>query len=63
MHKKMNKHLDKAAVADVATQRKHYVPPQIEVVDLDNQASLLITSSASGRCVFGNGLSDDDFEE
>lgn len=51
------------AVADVATGKKQYVPPQIEVVELDNQASLLITSSASGSGVFGNGLSDDDFEE
>lgn len=45
-----------SVVADVATQRKHYVPPQIEVVELDNQGAIL-TASING--VGAKGLEDD----
>ena len=48
-------------VVDVATQRKKYVPPQIEVVELEPQGSILMASpgGARGRALFGNSLSDD----
>lgn len=48
-----------SAVADVATQRKHYVPPQIEVVELGNQGAILTASTVSGKGVWGNSLIDD----
>ena len=60
----MEKSFDKT-VADVATQRKQYVPPQIEVVELDNQGAILMasTGSGSGTAGWGNSLSGDDYEE
>ncbi|MBO7440602.1 MAG: hypothetical protein J6T96_02710 [Bacteroidales bacterium] len=43
-------------VVDVATQRLKYVPPQIEVVELEPQGAMLITS---GKGLWGNSLIDD----
>ena len=60
----MNRNFE-STVADVATQRKHYVPPQIEVVELDNQGAILMASTggASGTAGWGNSLIGDDYEE
>ena len=48
-------------VVDVATQQKKYVPPQIEVVELEPQGSILMASpgGASGKGLWGNNLIDD----
>ena len=46
-----------SAVADVATQRKHYVPPQIEVVELDNQGAILTASTVTRS--YGTDFADD----
>lgn len=45
-------------VVDVAT-RKKYVPPHIEVVELEAQGAILMASTASGKGVWGNSLIDD----
>lgn len=42
-------------VADVATQHKHYVPPQIEVVELDMEGAILTSS-------YGAHFEDDEEE-
>lgn len=48
-------------VVDVATQRLKYVPPQIEVVELERHMLLLSASStsSSGKASWGNVFSDD----
>jgi len=44
-----------ASVVDVATKRE-YVPPQIEVVELERQILLQVTSP--GKAGWGNGIGD-----
>lgn len=64
------KHVFDSTVADVATPRKHYVPPQIEVVDLDIQYPILVASNTgngngngNGTAGWGNGISRQDYPE
>lgn len=45
-------------VVDVATKKK-YVPPHIEVVELEAQGAILMSSTASGKSLWGNSLIDD----
>ncbi|MBR4324066.1 MAG: hypothetical protein IKP73_00915 [Bacteroidales bacterium] len=54
-----------AVALDVAAGKKQYVPPQIEVVVLDNQGAILMASgTVSGTAGWGNGtLSDGEWEE
>jgi len=54
-----------AVALDVATGKKQYVKPQIEVVELDNQGAILMasTGSGSGTAGWGNGLTDDEWSE
>ena len=53
------------AVADVATGKKQYVRPEIEVINLDEQPKLLSASSGTGNGTagWGNSLTDGDWEE
>jgi hypothetical protein len=49
------------SVADVATQRMHYVPPQMEVVELDTQGAILMASTSVPKS-FGARFGDDEEE-
>ena len=57
----MKKILKTEAVAnDVATEKKKYVKPEIEVFDLDSQAPLLAASYGEGAGFYGIGRDIDD---
>ncbi|MBR4325767.1 MAG: hypothetical protein IKP73_09610 [Bacteroidales bacterium] len=56
----MTQKISSNAVADVATQRKQYVPPQIEVVELDNQGAILMASNRSFGAGFDGGIDEED---
>lgn len=56
----MTQKISSNAVADVATQRKQYVPPQIEVVELDNQCAILMASNRSFGAGFDGGIDEED---
>ncbi len=44
----MKENFDNKVANGVATEKKKYVKPEIEVFDLDNQAPLLAASGVSG---------------
>ncbi len=45
-------------------EKRKYASPEIEVVNLDEQPKLLSASATgSGTAGWGNGLSDDEWEE
>ena len=50
-------------VADVATRKKQYVPPQIEVVELAKQSPLLSASIESARPFGFASMGEDDWDE
>ena len=50
-------------VADVATRKKQYVPPQIEVVELAKQSPLLSASVESSRWFGFEKMESDDWDE
>ena len=61
---KMKEYFDINVANDVVARRK-YVSPEIEVINLDEQPKLLSASTggASGTAGWGNGLSDDKWDE
>ena len=58
----MKEHFDNVVAPGVATERKKYVSPEIEVIDLDVQAPLLAQSFGSGAGInsVGRGSWDDE---
>jgi len=54
----MKEHFDNVVALDVATERKKYVSPEIEVINLDSQPQLLAQSAVPSR--FGAGFGEDE---
>lgn len=52
--------LSNAVALDVATGKKQYVKPQMEVVELENQASILMASNRSFGAGFDGGIDEED---
>lgn len=48
-----------AVALDVVTGKKDYVPPQIVVMQLERQTSLLTMSNIGGTAGWGSTFSDD----
>ena len=59
----MKENLDNKVANGVATERKKYVSPEIEVVNLDVQAPLLAASFGSGAGINSVGRCSWDDEE
>ena len=57
-HQKMKQSFDKEVANGVATKRKKYVSPEIEVIDLDAQPKLL-AGSYTGNAGF-QGIEEED---
>ena len=59
---KMKENFDNKVANDVATKKKKYVSPEIEVIELDNQLQLLAGSFTGGAGTRGltNGVWDDE---
>ena len=57
----MTENFEENVANDVATKRKKYVSPEIEVIDLDEQPKLL-SASAVNRS-FGADFGDDSSED
>ena len=53
--------IESNAVVDVSTGRKKYVPPQIEVVELDKHAPLLSASQSDSRGAGFRGIDETDW--
>ena len=56
----MKENFDNTVANGVATKRKKYVSPEIEVIDLDAQPMLLAQSATRS---FGAGFADDNEED
>ena len=56
----MKENFDNKVANGVATERKKYVKPEIEVFDLDSQAPLLAASYGEGAGFYGIGRDIDD---
>ena len=57
----MKQSFEENVANDVATKRKKYVSPEIEVIDLDEQPRLLSASGVNRS--FGAGFGDDSEED
>ena len=53
--------IENNAVVDVSTGRKKYVPPQIEVVELDKHTPLLSASQTATYGGYFQGIDDDEW--
>lgn len=56
----MEKKISSPVANDVATKRKKYVSPEIEVINLDEQPKLLAGSPFSPSGVGFDGIDEDD---